>query len=188
MSCQHNCRQHDHCLAPLDGAAVVALDHDFHVCGIIPSVVFKPEIPNSPSVTFFTGDVHVVLKDKIFHPSKAFHHGTEITQLVRYKYSTDNIVADMPIMIHYTDGGPDHRTTCGSVQLASIAQFILLDLDLFITTRNAPTGSWAYLAKRVNSLLLPSTQNTNVKQYGRPHEKNLLHTGCKAALGVLTRI
>ena len=76
-------RQHDHCLAPLDGVAVVALDHDFHVCWIIPSVVFKPEIPNSPSDTFFTGDVHVVLKDKIFHPSNAFRHGTEITRLVR---------------------------------------------------------------------------------------------------------
>ena len=31
-------------------------------------------------------------------------------------------------------------------------------------------------------------QNTNDKQHGGPHEKNLLHTGCKAALGALTRI
>ena len=28
-------RQYNRCLAPLDGATVVALDHDFHVCGII---------------------------------------------------------------------------------------------------------------------------------------------------------
>ena len=146
-------RQHNRCLAPLHGAAVAALDHDFHVCGVIPSVAFKCEIPDSPSDSFFSGDVHVVLKDKIFYPSNAFRHGTEIARLVRDKYSPDGVVADKPIMIQYTDGGPDHRTTYGSVHLASIAQFLLLDLDLFVTARTAPMGSWANLAERVNSLL-----------------------------------
>ena len=68
-----------------------------------------------PSDSFFSGDVHVVLKDKIFYPSKAFRRGTEITRLVRDKYSPDGVVADKPIMIQYTDGGPGHRITYGSV-------------------------------------------------------------------------
>ena len=37
-------RQHNRCPAPLHGAAVAALDHDFHVCGVIPSVAFKCDI------------------------------------------------------------------------------------------------------------------------------------------------
>ena len=111
------------------------------------------EIPNSPFDTLFTDDVQVVLKDKIFHPSNAFRYGTVTTRLVRDMYSIDNVVADMPIMIHYTDGGSCHRTTYGSFQLSSIAQFILLDLDLFITARTAPMESWANLAERFNSLL-----------------------------------
>ena len=118
------------------------------------------EIPNSPFDTLFTDDVQhprimlpMLLKDKIFHPSNAFRYGTVITRLVRDMYSIDNVVADMPIMIHYTDGGSGHRTTYGSFQLSSIAQFILLDLDLFITARTAPMESWANLAERFNSLL-----------------------------------
>ena len=75
-----------------------------------------------------------------------FRHGTEIGRLVRDKYSPDGVVADKPIM-------PDHRTTYGSVHLASIAQFPLPDLDQFFTARMAPMGCWANLAERVNSLL-----------------------------------
>ena len=91
-------RQHNRCLAPLHGAAAAALDHDFHICGVIPSVAFTCEIPNSPSDSFFSGDVHVVLKDKIFYPSNVFRHGTEIARLVRDKYSPDGVVADKPII------------------------------------------------------------------------------------------
>ena len=58
-------------------------------------MAFKCEIPNSPSDSFFSGDVHVALKDKIFYPSNAFRHGTEIARLVRDKYSPDGVVADI---------------------------------------------------------------------------------------------
>ena len=69
-------RQHNCYLAPLYGAAVVPLDHDFHVCGIIPSLSLRSQTHNPT----FTGDIHMVLKDKIFHPSNSFCHGTEITR------------------------------------------------------------------------------------------------------------
>ena len=42
----------------------------------------------------------------------------------------------------YTDGGPDHRLTYASVQLALIALFQNLNLDILVAGRTAPHNSW----------------------------------------------
>jgi hypothetical protein len=86
-------------------------------------------------------------------------HGTEIVSLIRDRYSEDDVSASSPILVQYTDGGPDHRTTFGSVWLASIGQFIALDLDMFVTARTARMASWSNLAERVNASLNLALQN-----------------------------
>ncbi|RGB22464.1 hypothetical protein C1646_776055 [Rhizophagus diaphanus] len=48
-----------------------------------------------------------------------------------------------PILSFYTDGGPDHRCTFGSVQIALICLFLADDFDMLIAVRTAPNHSWS---------------------------------------------
>ena len=48
-------RGHNLSLVLLDGPTLLALDHDFYVHGIVPSVAFFVDIPKSPKDNFFTG-------------------------------------------------------------------------------------------------------------------------------------
>lgn len=58
-----------------------------------------------------------------------------------------------PILLLYTDGGPDHRLTYLSVQLSMIALFLQLDLDVLIAGRTAPNHSWANPVERIMSIV-----------------------------------
>ena len=53
----------------------------------------------------------------------------------------------------YTDGGPDHRVTFLSVQLALIALFLEHDLDFLCAARTAPCHSWSNPVERIMSTL-----------------------------------
>ena len=57
------------------------------------------------------------------------------------------------ILFVYSDGGPDHRLTYVSVQLSLIALFLILDLDLLIAGRTAPSHSWANPVECVMSIV-----------------------------------
>jgi hypothetical protein len=46
-------RAHNASLVPTAGPELSALDHDFHVCGAIPSVAFKSVIPETATESFF---------------------------------------------------------------------------------------------------------------------------------------
>ena len=54
-------RGHNRSLAPVDGPILGALDHDFHLAGIIPSVAFILDIPSDPLDSFFNGQVLILL-------------------------------------------------------------------------------------------------------------------------------
>lgn len=71
---------------------LVALDHDFHVHGIVPSVAFVVDIPENVSESFFMGGTFVTNKDKVTQPSSAFRHTTEITDMVRTHYSENSLI------------------------------------------------------------------------------------------------
>ena len=58
-----------------------ALDHDFHVAGIVPSVAFFPDIPKQAKDSFFSGSVFVTLKDKVLQPSHALRHSVEMSSV-----------------------------------------------------------------------------------------------------------
>ena len=51
-------------LVPAHGSNVVALDHDFHVQGVVPSVALFVSIPEDTHGEFYRGTVVVTLKDK----------------------------------------------------------------------------------------------------------------------------
>ena len=58
-------RGHNRSLVSLSGPQLHALDHDFHVCRVIPSVAFVVDIPESSADSFFSGQPFVVCKDKL---------------------------------------------------------------------------------------------------------------------------
>ena len=48
------------------GQQLLALDHDYHVSGIMPSVCLIADIPTNYKDSFYHGCVHITVKDKIF--------------------------------------------------------------------------------------------------------------------------
>ena len=71
------------------GPTLAALDHDFHLHGIVPSVALAIEIPESPNDSFFSGQPSVSNKDKVTQPSSPHRHSAEIVQSVHSNFSSD---------------------------------------------------------------------------------------------------
>ena len=53
----------------------------------------------------------------------------------------------------YTDGGPDHRLTYANVQLALIALFLNLNLDILVAGRTVPHHSWSNPVERMMAIV-----------------------------------
>jgi hypothetical protein len=121
------------------------------------------DIPDNARGSFYRGDLHITLKDKVFQPSNPLRHSAETLNIVRAE-SDDEVNSNRPILLRYTDGGPDHRTTYTSVQLASILEFISLDLDMFVACRTAPHQSYNNPAERSMSLLNLGLQNVSLSR------------------------
>ena len=125
------------------GPTLAALDHDFHLHGIVPSVALATEIPESSNDSFFSGQPFVSKKDKVTQPSYPHRHSAKTVQLVRSNFSSDGQSCSKPVAISLSDGGAEHRMTFGSVKVSTIALFIQLDLDvLYMYVRMCPYQSW----------------------------------------------
>lgn len=146
-------RGHNKVLAPLSGSHLSACDHNFHTCGIVPSVVMISTIPENSSDSLFNGTVHVSVKDKIFQPSTAMRHATELLSILRAYESNDDVNLEKPILFLFTNGGPDHRATFDTVKLSLLVLFIQLDLDMLVALRTAPHHSWVNPAEGCMSIL-----------------------------------
>ncbi|PKB93648.1 hypothetical protein RhiirA5_387116, partial [Rhizophagus irregularis] len=68
------------------------------------------------------------------------------------------------ILLLYTDGGPDHRCTYGSVQISLIALFLKGNFDFLAAVRTAPYHSWANPAERIMSILNLALQGVALKR------------------------
>ena len=148
---------HHRSLVTVGGPTLAALDHDFHLFGIVPSVS-----PDRPNDSFFTGQPFVSSKDKITQPSSPYRHSAELVELVHAKYSDDGLSASKPVMIILSDGGPDHRVIFGSVQMSMVALFSRLDLDILVCMQMCPYQSWTNPAERVMSTLNLALQNVSL--------------------------
>ena len=58
-----------------------------------------------------------------------------------------------PVLVLYTDGGPDHNVTFLKTQLSLISLYLSHDLDMLIAVRTAPYYSWKNPCERVNCIL-----------------------------------
>ena len=92
-------RGHNKSLVIASGPKNLALNHDFHVFGLVPSVAFVVDIPSSAKESIFQGKPYVTLKDKV-------------------KMIIEKEASGKSILITISDGGPDHRVTFSFVKLA----------------------------------------------------------------------
>ena len=90
--------------------------------------------------------MHITVEDKVFQASSPIRHATETVKIIREVNSDDGVNCAKPILIRYTDGGPDHRTTYKYVHFFSVLEFV--DLDLFVACRTAPNQSYKQSSKK----------------------------------------
>lgn len=140
---------------------LMVADHDTNTkCKITPSTILIPEIPESiEKGSFYRGTVCTILKDCIFQPSTPLRHSAEMRKIVA---TTGNFTK--PIRVIYSDGGPDHRVTYQSVQLALIAQFLIDDLDVLLAGRCCPSKSYTNPAERWHSVMNLALQSVALER------------------------
>lgn len=131
-------------------------DDDFTKFSLTPSVSFLINIPESITESFYTGRVFVGLKENAFHPSSPIRHMTELKGVLE---AVDDC---HPLLLLYTDGGPDHRLTYVSVQISLISIFLALDLDFLCAVRTPPYHSWKNPAERIMSILNIGLQSVGI--------------------------
>ena len=68
------------------------------------------------------------------------------------------------ILLKYSDGGTDHRTTLEAVRCAAICLFKEYNFDLLILARCAPGHSWQNPAERIMSILNLGLQNCSLER------------------------
>lgn len=166
-------RGHNRSLVP-SSCFLSALDHDFHIHGVVPSVCLMVQIPQSPLDSFFSGQVYVVNKNKVTQPSSALCHSAELSKIVLQECCATS--SNKSVLVVMSDGGPDHRLSYGSVQVALLALFIRLNLDVLITVRTCPYQSWSNTAERVMSLLNLALQNVSLERQAMSEECEKLGT------------
>ena len=137
----------------LVSVANMALDHNFHIAGAVPSVCVIIDIHKDSKDSFHGGKVHVTVKDKVFQASTILRHTVETVKIVRENKSFDGVNSDYPIQLEYNDGGPDHITTFWTVKIAYVLKFVMLYLDLLVAARTTPAQRYANMAERSMSLL-----------------------------------
>ena len=129
------------------GSSFDVADHDFTKFSMIPSVVLMNNILQDITESWYRGKVYVSLKDAAFEYSSPIRHMTELSSIL------SSLQQERKIVLLYTDGGPDHRVTFLSVQLALIALFLKHDLDFLCAARTAPCHSWSNPVERIMSTL-----------------------------------
>ena len=134
-------------IVSLDRKFAVA-DHDHTKCSVVPSVVMVCSIPPTIEESFYRGRVFVGIKDCLFEPSSPIRHATELNKILDSSGSINT-----PILLLYSDGGPDHRLTYLTAQISYICLFVLRNLDLLCAVRTPPYHSWKNPVERVMSIL-----------------------------------
>lgn len=122
-------------------------DHDFSRASIIPSVTLHIHIPEEERGSWYNGTPYVCMKDAVFQPSNPRRHAIELQKVIAQHH------LEAPIVVMYTDGGPDHRCDYISVIYSMVFLFFDLNLDMLVLARNAPGHSWRNPAERIMSVL-----------------------------------
>lgn len=101
-------------------------DHDFTRLSLTPSVAMIIDVPETTEGSFYRGRVFVLLKDNAFNPSSPRRHMAELKGILQ------ELGPVKPVLLLYTDGGPDHRLTYISVQLSLMSLWLEPGLRLLV--------------------------------------------------------
>ena len=156
----------------------------FTKLSIIPSVVLQTEIPEEFSGLWYDGQVMVMLK-RAFEPSSPARHSTEMATIINQE------VPHHPILLIYSDGGPDHRLTNLSVKLALIGLYLKLDLDYLCAARTAPYHSYRNPVEQIMSIINLGLQALALARAKMPDEMETLAKKCnrlKALIGLYLKL
>jgi len=121
---------------------------------MIPSVILSYNIPGSLDGSFYCGKAHVGIKDAIFESSSPICHATELHSVLNRD--------SKPILLIYSDGGPNHNLTFLSTQISYICLFLQLDLDFLSAVRTPPYHSWKILVERIMSIINIALQSVGL--------------------------
>lgn len=80
-----------------------------------------------------------------------------------------------PILLIYTDGGPDHRLAYLSVQLSLICLFLHGKYDMLVAVQTPPMNSWKNPPERIMSILNLAQQSVGLmrKEQSEDFEKKV---------------
>ena len=149
-------------------------DHDFTRFSIIPSVMFRIDIPDDIEGSWYSGQVCITFKEGVFQPSSPMRHGAELSSWLTAQLGSKSI------LLLYTDGRPDHRLTYVSTQLSLIALFLNLNLDLLCAARTAPNQSWRNPVERIMSIVNLGLQSMGVMRKEMPAEAEKVLKNCNS--------
>ena len=142
-------------IAPTD-TTLVAADHDMTKASVTPSVILNVKVPESAEESFVRGQVSLSVNDSVFQMSTPMRHAASLSKVVP--------LASAQILMKYSDGGTDHRTTLEAVRCAVICLCKEYDLDMVILAICAPGHSWRNPAERVMSILNLGLQNCSLER------------------------
>ena len=108
-------------------------------------MIFRLDIPGDISGSWYSGKVHVGLKDVTLEPSSPVRHKAVLLPIAEVEAMTK------PVTFFYSDGGPNHCLTHIRVQLSLISLFLKLHLDFLRTAQTTPFHSQCNLVERIMS-------------------------------------
>ena len=95
-----------------------AIDHDWHLAGIVTSVALHADAPENPRESFFSGQTYATLKERVFSPSNPSRHATEICEQIQERNGSE--ISEDEILCILTDGGSDHNVRKISVEVLNL--------------------------------------------------------------------
>ena len=126
-------------------------DHDFAKLSLIPTTILINEVPSTVDGSWYRGTPYLGVKVTALQSSTALRNAREIAGCLILRYGSKEVFP--PVLIVYSDGGPEHRTTFLSVKIAMIALSKFLNLDMLLLARTAPGHSWTNPAEKINCIL-----------------------------------
>ena len=119
---------------------VWSADHDFASITLVPTAVVIHDLPSSADQSWYRSKPYVYIKITRTESSSAIRNSIEIEWALIKNFDTRKNVP--PIIIIYTDGGPEHRQNFLSVKIAITSLKKSLNSDMIISLRTAPSYSF----------------------------------------------
>ena len=122
------------------------------------------------------------LKEASNEPSSPLRHCADLAKVLNSQADC----AAKPIVLLYSDGGPDHRITYLTTKIALISLFLRCDLDFLAAVRTAPYQSWRNPVERIMAILNLAFQGVGLMRKEMPKEFEAAISSCKSVKDIRT--